>query len=136
MEKRLRQLVEEPYLVGAHWFCFADEPPGGRAADGEDYNFGLVDIENRPYQELTAALTDLNGRAATLHAALIDTTSAQSDALPIRLIPRARGSARWHRRLGKTRPHPAATASHLCDRSARLLGRQARLRRRHGTAVP
>jgi hypothetical protein len=57
VENRLRCLVEQPYVVGAHWFRFADEPTHGRPKDGEDYNFGLVDIQNRPYDELTAAMT-------------------------------------------------------------------------------
>ena len=36
-------------IVGAHWFQYYDHPKGGRA-DGEDYDFGLVDIDDRPYQ--------------------------------------------------------------------------------------
>src|SRR5258708_10845990 len=39
-----------PDLVGTHWFQYADHPKGGRA-DGEDYDFGLVDIDDRPYEE-------------------------------------------------------------------------------------
>jgi predicted Rdx family selenoprotein len=50
----LSDLARTPYVVGADWFQFADEPPHGRG-DGEDYNMGLVDVEDRPYQELTAA---------------------------------------------------------------------------------
>ena len=37
--------------------------PEGRAADGEDYDFGLVDINDRPYERLTAALAMANRRA-------------------------------------------------------------------------
>jgi len=55
-----------PYVVGYHWFQYTDEPPHGRA-DGEDFNFGLVDTADRPYEELTAAFTDVNGRAEALH---------------------------------------------------------------------
>ena len=36
-----------PYVVGADWFQYYDEPPHGRKLDGEDYNFGLVDIHDR-----------------------------------------------------------------------------------------
>ena len=39
------------YVVGADWFQYYDEPSHGRY-DGENYNFGLVDIENQPYGEL------------------------------------------------------------------------------------
>lgn len=45
-----------PDLVGLHWFQYADHPKGGRD-DGEDYNFGLVDIDNRPYEALTQAMS-------------------------------------------------------------------------------
>ena len=40
-----------PYVVGAHWFQYTDEPSHGRG-DGEDYNMGLIDIDNRPYETL------------------------------------------------------------------------------------
>jgi hypothetical protein len=47
-----------PYTVGAHWFQYYDEPPHGRP-DGEDFNMGLVDIYDRPYEELTATASSL-----------------------------------------------------------------------------
>ena len=50
-ETTLRSLLELPYVVGADWFQYYDEPPFGRF-DGEDYNFGLVDIHNEPYSLL------------------------------------------------------------------------------------
>jgi hypothetical protein len=56
----LRHFVRLPYLVGADWFQFYDEPPHGRKLDGEDYNFGLVDIHNRPYADVTAAFKSMN----------------------------------------------------------------------------
>ena len=34
-----------------HWFQYYDHPKGGRP-DGEDYDFGLVDINDRPYRRL------------------------------------------------------------------------------------
>jgi hypothetical protein len=56
-----------PELVGAHWFQYYDHPKGGRP-DGEDYDFGLVDINDRPYRRLTSELTIANRRAAEIHA--------------------------------------------------------------------
>jgi len=44
-----------PSVVGSHWFQYYDHPKGGRP-DGEDYDFGLVDIDDRPYERLTEAL--------------------------------------------------------------------------------
>jgi hypothetical protein len=49
-----------PYVVGADWFQHHDEPTHGRPMDQEDYNFGLVDIEDRPYEEVTAAFASLD----------------------------------------------------------------------------
>ncbi|HWA84258.1 MAG TPA: hypothetical protein VG820_12515 [Fimbriimonadaceae bacterium] len=54
-----RTLLETPYVVGAHWFQYYDEPKFGRD-DGENYNMGLVDIDNRPYDEMTAASASLD----------------------------------------------------------------------------
>jgi hypothetical protein len=56
-----------PELVGAHWFQYYDHPSGGRG-DGEDYDFGLVDINNRPYEALTSALAEANRRVPEIHA--------------------------------------------------------------------
>lgn len=55
----IAQLAAEPYIVGADWFQYFDEPTKGRP-DGEDYNMGLVDIHNEPYAELTKAAATLN----------------------------------------------------------------------------
>ncbi len=62
--RRFAQLSD---VVGIHWFQFHDHPPGGRS-DGEDYNFGLVDITDQPYEQLIEALTKSNREAAKLHA--------------------------------------------------------------------
>lgn len=56
-----------PEIVGLHWFQYYDYPLGGRA-DGEDYDFGLVDIHNRPYARLVAALGAANRRLPEIHA--------------------------------------------------------------------
>jgi len=69
-----------PNVVGAHWFQYCDEPLGGRE-DGEDYNMGLIDTANRPYQELTAGFTRLNSVVESIHSqsaprAAMNTTGA------------------------------------------------------------
>jgi hypothetical protein len=56
-----------PEIVGLHWFQYYDYPEGGRA-DSEDYNFGLVDIRNQPYENLVAALGAANRRLPAIHA--------------------------------------------------------------------
>jgi hypothetical protein len=55
-----------PEVIGAHWFQYYDHPKGGRS-DGEDYDFGLVDVNNEPYQRLTSALAFANRRVFAVH---------------------------------------------------------------------
>jgi hypothetical protein len=50
----LESLIRVPFVVGADWFQYFDHPRHGRE-DGENFNFGLVDILDRPYEEVTAA---------------------------------------------------------------------------------
>jgi len=56
-----------PEVIGAHWFQYYDHPKGGRD-DGEDYDFGLVDINDQPYRKLTSALAVANRRAYDIHS--------------------------------------------------------------------
>ena len=58
--------LAQPYLVGYDWFQYHDQPTSGRF-DGEDCNYGLVDIHDQPYTTLLAVITEINGRAAELH---------------------------------------------------------------------
>ena len=62
-----RRFALEPGVVGIHWFEYYDEPKGGRVRDREDYNFGLVDTDGRPYEDLIAALTTANRGLAEIH---------------------------------------------------------------------
>ena len=52
-------LLGTTYVVGQHFFEFADEPAAGRF-DGEDSNFGLVDSSDNPYAPVVAI-------SATMH---------------------------------------------------------------------
>ncbi len=55
-----------PNIVGVHWFQYCDEPFGGRE-DGEDYNMGLIDTANAPYEEVTDAFRLLNPKLDVIH---------------------------------------------------------------------
>jgi hypothetical protein len=72
------QLAAIPDLIGLHWFQYADHPKGGRA-DGEDYDFGLVDIDNVPYQQLTDAIAPHLHAAMQLHEASATDRPRQTD---------------------------------------------------------
>lgn len=55
----LTHFLSRPYIVGADWFQYFDEPQNGRG-DGENYDMGLVDIHDQPYAEITAASKAMN----------------------------------------------------------------------------
>lgn len=66
------RLARLPYVVGADWFQWMDEPPSGRVRDGEDVNFGIVDVSDEPYEmlveavrETTPLLNGLHGRSTS-----------------------------------------------------------------------
>ncbi|MEO4048719.1 beta-agarase [Pseudomonas sp. CAU 1711] len=46
----LARALEEPGIVGVHWFQYLDQPVSGRLLDGENGHFGLVGITDRPWQ--------------------------------------------------------------------------------------
>ncbi|WP_041522690.1 beta-galactosidase [Gilvimarinus agarilyticus] len=52
--------VENPYLVGTHWFQYLDSPITGRAYDGENYNVGFVSVADVPYSPLVKAAQRVN----------------------------------------------------------------------------
>jgi agarase len=60
------RLESLPEAVGYHWFEWVDEPKEGRF-DGEDSNYGLVDIQDRPYQEFVEAVRKANAAAREAH---------------------------------------------------------------------
>jgi len=59
--RALRRYIEDaaakPWCVGTHYFTLYDQSCLGRF-DGENYNIGLVDVCNRPYQEVVDAVTE------------------------------------------------------------------------------
>ena len=81
-----RRLAAEPGVVGLHWFQYYDHPKGGRDLDGEDYNFGLVDIDDRPYEALVGALGAANVQLAAIHAQSTARTPGATNGMT---IPRA-----------------------------------------------
>lgn len=62
------RLARIPYVIGADWFQWNDEPPGGRINDGEDVNFGVVDIDDRPYDLLADSIRQTTPQLNSLHA--------------------------------------------------------------------
>jgi hypothetical protein len=65
----LTQLESQPEAIGCHWFQWSDEPKQGRF-DGENSNYGLVDITDQPYTEFVTAVTAANKAATGTHRRL------------------------------------------------------------------
>ncbi len=58
---------DSPWTVGDEWFEYVDEPKGGRF-DGENDNFGLVNVKNQPYQNMVTQAEILHSIAPDLQA--------------------------------------------------------------------
>ncbi len=61
-ERYLRELLTLPMVVGYHWFEYADQPAEG-CFDGENNNYGLVNIRDEPYEALVQVMTAVNASA-------------------------------------------------------------------------
>jgi agarase len=66
-EQYIRYVLSDPHVVGYHWFEHADQPHEGRP-DGENSNYGLVNIKDEPYETLVATMTRVNAQAEQIHA--------------------------------------------------------------------
>ena len=62
------RLARVPYIVGADWFQWCDEPPTGRNSDGEDVNFGVVDVHDKPYALMVDSVQKTAPLLNPLHA--------------------------------------------------------------------
>jgi hypothetical protein len=61
------RLARVPYIVGADWFQWNDEPGSGRKPDGEDVNFGVTDTKDRPYELLVSAVRETTPMLNPVH---------------------------------------------------------------------
>lgn len=57
--RTLEALLKIPWVIGADWFQYADQPRHGRE-DGENFNFGLVDVADQPYEEVSSMFASLD----------------------------------------------------------------------------
>jgi agarase len=55
---------QAPWLVGDDWFQYVDEPQNGRTGDGENDNFGMVDVNDQPYPTMVAAMQLMHAETA------------------------------------------------------------------------
>lgn len=65
-ERYVTSALSQPNVIGYHWFEHADEPKQGRF-DGEDSNYGIVNIRDEPYETLLRAMSRVHAQAEELH---------------------------------------------------------------------
>ncbi len=66
------QLAADPLCIGFGYFIFFDQPVMMRSLPmGESFNFGLVDVTDRPYEEMIAEVKRSNSRLEAVHAGKI-----------------------------------------------------------------
>lgn len=113
----VRNFAAFPNVVGIHWFQYYDEPSGGRG-DGENFNMGLVDIRNQPYEGLVEALTRANAAVPAIHAASAKAIPPLPPVVPVR--PAARpvdatddSLADWPDKAGTRLPWFTVPAPHV-----------------------
>ncbi len=90
-----RYFASLPFVIGAQWFQFADEPPKGRG-DGEAYNMGLVDVYGHTYQEMVQA-------SAAVHPTQVHGSSfspTYSTAIPTAPADPMKDTLNWDRLAG------------------------------------
>lgn len=69
-KKYVTWLESMPEAVGFHWFEWCDEPKQGRF-DGENSNYGLVNIKDQPYTQFVKAVKVANKDAVAVHRKLM-----------------------------------------------------------------
>lgn len=67
-KKLVTSLGETSFIIGTEWFQWNDEPPSGRKGDGEDANFGIVDIKDRPYELLIQSIKETANIINDIHS--------------------------------------------------------------------
>ena len=70
----MKHATSLPYVLGADWFQYNDQPPGGRF-DGENANAGIVDIEDRPYMELVSEIQSSREDLNVAHSKSYDSSN-------------------------------------------------------------
>ncbi len=66
-ERYVKSLMKTPYVVGYHWFEHTDEPAEGRF-DGENSNYGLVNIKDEPWEILVNRMKQVNAEVERIHS--------------------------------------------------------------------
>ncbi len=66
------QAFDHPGLIGVAYFQWSDQDLTGRGYDGENYNCGLVDVTDRPYEYMVGAIKETAKRIYDVHSQKVD----------------------------------------------------------------
>jgi agarase len=111
-EAYMRELLARPYLVGSHWFKYHDQPATGRG-DGENSRFGVVDIEDVPYPELSERMTAINADLTALRPESAPPSVAAAAAATLSLAADAEPGALGQRIFSITQPAAGRTGFYI-----------------------
>jgi hypothetical protein len=75
-----RRALQRPWVVGTHWFKHADQPIEGRN-DGENNNWGIVDLHDDPYVLVGERMRLLHDDAAPRRALVPGGTDPRAECL-------------------------------------------------------
>ena len=121
-------LLKTPYVVGADWFQYYDESTHGRF-DGENFDFGLVDIYGRPYEAITSSAATFDLRGTKEHPPHTRPDAAQgvppAPRKPFERFEPTLALKQWDRERGFVKPaseYPLADLYVCWDKKAIYLG--------------
>ena len=60
-------LMTLPFAVGYNWFALIDQPAVGRFIDGENFNYGILNVDDQLYKQLTKAMSKINAKLEKIH---------------------------------------------------------------------
>ena len=87
-------LFATPFIVGSDYFMWVDEPALGISKSfPEDSNYGLVDVNDKPYAPITEAATKLHARVYTIHSGKVPEIEVKPDAKNSGFVAKNTGKA-------------------------------------------
>ena len=68
IQEFLNLAIKQPNVIGAHYYCYADQPITGRYSDYENGGFGMVDVTDEPYSDSVNALRTFTSNMYSVRA--------------------------------------------------------------------
>jgi hypothetical protein len=75
----VEKAYSHPGLIGTAYFLWCDQDLTGRGNDGENYNCGLVDVTDRPYNYLVKAVSESSKRLYGVHSGSLNAVERKAE---------------------------------------------------------